>query len=187
MKYIVTSTIDQQFFIDTIKAVDPNATIIVHMSDVEKLIDYIQTHRDEFDKGFITASNIDTLIKHNVKVGLEVTEQVRINGADIYPSSSIYGLLSEDVIEDVTDAWYDHVCGDMLDSITDLLMIALFGLSPDQTVIDAFKSGLLKCEHFNMETQQQIFSDYPQFVNDLLNQKNFNGAIEVDIGEGYDN
>lgn len=86
----------------------------------------------------------------------------------------------------VFEAWQHEVCGNMLHEMDALLLIALFGLKPNQKVLDAFKLNLLTCEHFNEETQQAIFSNYDQFVNDTLNRKDFNGAFEFNIQEGFD-
>lgn len=198
MKYVITSSASQEAIIAAVRAVDPSATVAVDvkLSAHEELCAHIRSNVSDFEIGFVNATNIAALIESGDAIGLQVTEQIRYNGADFNPVLAECDLserceeISDEAYnsyEHVQEVWGNQVCGDMLEEMDGLYVIMLFGLQPCEDVVNAFKNGVLQCTIFDkIETQRAIFSNYDKFVNDALNRVDFSDVIEVDIDEGLD-
>lgn len=126
----------------------------------------------------------------------EITEQVRYNGVSLgmlrrfeKEGQTICQDLDRDDVyeatESIRDKWYEVLHGEMLEDLGGLVLLMYFGTDPSQNVLDAFASGSIRFEALSAEKQKVIFSNYGQYVADLLNGID-NTEISYSVGEGLD-
>lgn len=184
MKFVINTTATHHAVLEALRALDPNVevTLNVKKSEEELLCDKIRANMAHYALGYVRASNIEA-VKEIGMISISGIDQVRYNGANIEVSTDVIG---DELVDEETDKWGGELCGDMLHNLDGLFMIILFGVAPEEQVIEAMVNGDVECTNLDIEFQKTIFADYPKFVNDVLNGVDFAGKVLVDIEEGLD-
>lgn len=186
MKLTITTTASSDQVSEVLQAIDSDVIVESANDDVDSLIEAIRTN-SKFEQGFIRPEMINDLIVAGGELEFSVVRQVRYNGADLVVSGDASDVINNsDTMFDVIDAYNEHIYGDLLDDVNEVLLISMVGAKPDQSVIDALKSGQIRLLNIlSLEVQQRIFSDYQAFV-DVLLTKHHHDHVDVDIDEGFD-
>ena len=183
--FTITVTVSAQDELDDIsrliKVKFPHAVVTNVIPPNVELCANIRAQSDKFARGFITSGAIEALVGQEVEI--ELIDQVRYNGVDLGVKDN--DTLDPDWMDEVRGSWSALLCGDMIEGLGPIALLILFGIDPEPEVIEAFRTKKVTCSLLDEDDQVEVFSDYPKFVNDVLNGV-CNVSVYYDVIEGYD-